>query len=461
MRAVRGVDVCHRAGVQSQGNVQSLPFPAVDVVDVGARLHLDGRGGGIHQPGVAAAQADQVMMDPAHGLAQRGQRRWRVGKGGAHFVVAPFPVGLDALEGLFVAVVDGRDAPHGEENGGGQGGLVVADAAGNAGDIVVADEGHRHEAGQEVIVARQTPVQLEEVALQRRAPGGLPQLVLGDGIHAGASHDVRIVAVYDLADDPGVGEFGAHAWQHLGPEFGLDGIGGVQTPGRGAAPQPVAHDIDHPIDDGRGIVVERGQRLVAFEVVVMDAGFGAVDAEQGLGSGIVARQRGLKARMPDTHMVEHAIEHQVDAAFLAGAGQMVEGGVVTQPAVDAVEIQRVVAVAFGLEDGPQGQAVGAQADQVVEPRQQAVQPGGQRPFLGRGAYGGPGKAQGIDMPPDGVVDPAGHGASLPEGGPWGPRLVHLIRGWQGFPECRLVFALPCQRILSFLPTAARPAAAAG
>ena len=106
-------------------------------------------------------------MNLAHGLAQGGQRRWRVGKGGSHFVIAPFPVGLDALEGLFVAVVDGRDATDGEENGGGQGGLVVADAAGNAGDIVVAD-GHRHEAGQKVVVALQAPVQLEEVALQRR-----------------------------------------------------------------------------------------------------------------------------------------------------------------------------------------------------------------------------------------------------------------------------------------------------
>ena len=259
MRAVRGVDVCHRAGVQSQGDAQSLPFfPAVDVVDVGAIFHLDGRGGGIHQPGVAAAQPDQVMMNLAHGFAQGGQRRWRVGKGGPHLVIAPFSVGLDALEGLFVAVVDGRDAPHGEEDGGSQGGLVVANAAGNAGDIVVADEGHRHEAAQEVVVALQTPVQLEEVALQRRAPGGLPQLVLGDGIHAGAAHDVRIVAVYHFADDPGVGEFGAHAWQHLGPEFGLDGIGGIQTPGRGAASQPVAHDIDHPIDDGRGFVIEGG-----------------------------------------------------------------------------------------------------------------------------------------------------------------------------------------------------------
>ena len=158
-------------------------------------------------------------------------------------------------------------------------------------------------------------------------------------------------------------------------------------------------------------MIEGRQGLVALEVVVMDAGFGAVDAEHGLGSGIIARQRGLKARMPNPHMVEHAIEHQMDAAFLAGAGQMVEGGVVAQPAVDAVEIQRVVAVAFGLEDGPQGQAVGAQFDQVVEPRQQAVQPGGQCPFLRRGAYGRPGKAQGIDMPPDGVVDPAGHGVS--------------------------------------------------
>ena len=94
--------------------------------------------------------------------------------------------------------------------------------------------------------------------------------------------------MYHFADDPGVGELGAHARQHLCPEFGFDGIGGIQTPGRGAASQPVAHDIDHPIDDGRGIVVEGGQRLVALEVVVVDTGFGTVDAEHGLGGGIVA-----------------------------------------------------------------------------------------------------------------------------------------------------------------------------
>ena len=179
-------------------------------------------------------------------------------------------------------------------------------------------------------------------------------------------------------------------------------------------------------------MIEGGQRLVALEVVVVDAGFGAVDAEHRLGVGVVARERSLEQRVAGADVVEDAIEHQVDAAFLAGAGQPIKGGIVAQAGVDAEEIHGVVAVALGLEDGPQGQAVGAQFDEVVEPRQQAVQSGRQRPFLGRGTYGCTGKAQGVDMPPDGVIDPAGHGASSLKVGR-GARNVPVYSRWQDPP----------------------------
>ena len=54
--------------------------------------------------------------------------------------------------------------------------------AGDARDVVVADEGLRHEGVEELVVPCQRPGELPEVAVADRAPDRLPQLVLGDRV---------------------------------------------------------------------------------------------------------------------------------------------------------------------------------------------------------------------------------------------------------------------------------------
>ena len=58
----------------------------------------------------------------------------------------------------------------------------VVQLAGDPGDVVVADEGHRHEVVEKLVVPHQRPVELVEVAVVEAAPDRLPQLVLGDRV---------------------------------------------------------------------------------------------------------------------------------------------------------------------------------------------------------------------------------------------------------------------------------------
>ena len=83
----------------------------------------------------------------------------------------------------------------------------VVELAGDAGDVVVADERHRHEGVEEFVVPLQRPVELVEVAVVEAAPDRLPQLVLGHGVERRRRAPCAgVVAVDDLADEPRVGD---------------------------------------------------------------------------------------------------------------------------------------------------------------------------------------------------------------------------------------------------------------
>ena len=170
-----------------------------------------------------------------------------------------------------------------------------------------------------------------------------------------------------------------------------------------------------------GVVIEGGQGLVPLEGGVAGAGLpgivpdgaaptgGVIEAEEAalLSPGAGGPEEGvLGADVP-----EDAVEHEGQAPGAAGLGETIEGGVVTQAGVDAQMVGGVVAVSGGGEDRPERQAVGAELDGVVEPGLQAVQARGGA-GLGQGcarfgADGGAGGTQGVDLPPDGVVDPGG------------------------------------------------------
>ena len=163
-----------------------------------------------------------------------------------------------------------------------------------------------------------------------------------------------------------------------------------------------------------GVVVEGGQGLMPLEGGVAGAGrsgivpaSGVVEAEEAalLSPGAGGPEEGvLGADVP-----EDAVEHEGQAPGAAGLGETVEGGVITQAGVDAQVVGGVVAVGGGGEDRPERQTVGTELDGVVEPGLQAIQARGGAGLGQRrsrfGADGGAGGAEGVDLPPDGVVDP--------------------------------------------------------
>ena len=96
-------------------------------------------------------------------------------------------------------------------------------------------------------------------------------------------------------------------------------------------------------------MVEGGQLLVALPV-------GA------------AREAFRNKRVRGGNVVEHAVEHDFDAAAVALGHEPVEVVVGAEARVDAVVIERVITVADGFKDGAEQQAVAAELDEVIQPR---------------------------------------------------------------------------------------------
>ena len=141
----------------------------------------------------------------------------------------------------------------------------IGDLTGDAGDVVVPDERHRHERLDERVVATQRVVEFVEVAVVEAAPDGLPQLVLGDRVERGGLHDRRVVAVNHLADEPGVGNSTRAPGGARGPRTGPEPR--MRRPAasrrrRGAASATSRRRV---VDDVRVVVVQRDQTVVTLE----------------------------------------------------------------------------------------------------------------------------------------------------------------------------------------------------
>ena len=67
----------------------------------------------------------------------------------------------------------------------------------------------------------------------------------------------------------------------------------------------------------------------------------------------VAGERVPKRRERAPNMVEHAVEHHADAPVTACIDQPVECGVIAEPRIDAIVVDRVVPVGLGREHRPQ------------------------------------------------------------------------------------------------------------
>ena len=183
-------------------------------------LQVKGLGPGIDQPWMPAAQSYQLLVSSQRRTAPGSEFGRRVGESRADCVVPAETILLDAEEGLFVAVIDGRYSRDGHEDRQRGDCPVGSHSAGDTGDIVVADESVRDEGTEKLVVAAQGMVQFEQVAVVDTGPDGLPQFVLGYGVDAGLGNERAVVTVQHLPEQPSIGMAGSHSLHHLGPELG-------------------------------------------------------------------------------------------------------------------------------------------------------------------------------------------------------------------------------------------------
>jgi len=135
------------------------------------------------KPGVAAPHADQVHAADIYRPPERRKIRRQSGKGRTDRIVAAGAVFLDAAKRLLVAGIDRRRAAAGQQNDERVRQLpFVGQLARDARDVVIADEGERHERIQPGIMPIKRPAEFKEIAIVQRAPDSLPELVLGDRI---------------------------------------------------------------------------------------------------------------------------------------------------------------------------------------------------------------------------------------------------------------------------------------
>src|SRR5690606_36330509 len=217
--------------------------------------------------------------------------------------------------------------------------------------------------------------------------------------------DLRIVAVDDLAHEPGIGEPCPDALDDRPPELRRDGVSGVKSPAVYAALQPVGHDVgDVGGDLGFG-VVQRDEAVVALECAQI--GVEPLPVRGLVAFGGDGREPGEAS--PD--MVEDTVEQDTDALLRRLGKESLQVVLVAEPGVDPVVVNGVVAMSLRGEHRPEREPIAAEPDKVVEPAAEPPQPSRRRPALAAPALTvpagyGPGEAEGIDMPPDGVLGPA-------------------------------------------------------
>ena len=125
----------------------------------------------------------------------------------------------------------------------------VLQLAGDPGDVVVADERHRHEASRNSLCRASAWSSSWKLPSFRLLQIAFHSSYWVTESNAASRDACRVVAVDDFADEPRVGELLAHPRQHLRPEPVGNGVGGVEPPAVGAAAQPVHHHVDDVVDD--------------------------------------------------------------------------------------------------------------------------------------------------------------------------------------------------------------------
>ena len=309
---------------------------------------------------------------------------------------------------------------------------LVRDLAGDAGDVVVAEEGLRRRRPGERRVAAEGVGQLPHVGVDQAAPGRLPQLVLGDRVQPGRLGDRGVVAVDDLAEEPAARPRGTGGVGHVPQERRRDGVGGVQAPRGDAGAGPPLERAEHEVPHGR-LVGGRGRRARRAPRRCRSRARCPGPAQPS--SGQVSRNHDAygedgpcastswKAGCSRPDVVEHPVQGHGDAALPRRRDQVREVVGVAQARVDPQVVDGVVAVAGAGEDGAEQQPVGPERDDVVEPALQARQPVDDRGAVGQRLGLRPEEAERVQVPPQPRRAPGGAGRAAHAQPPAGTRAV--------------------------------------
>ena len=219
---------------------------------------------------------------------------------------------------------------------------------------MVTNKRHGGEGIQKVVVARQTPIELEEIGIVDRTPDGFPQFVLRHGVNVRLADIGCVVTMNNLPNKPCIGEFFTHSRHNLCPKFSGNLIGGIKTPPRHTSPHPVQHHLNHKIHNALVGVVKFHQPFVPLK------------SAEGRSSCIVPRH--MKHRLMITgrplfdylsnqrvgaaDMVKHTIKNHRNALVSAHINEVNNIIFSTQSRVNSKVINSVIAVGFCVENRP-------------------------------------------------------------------------------------------------------------
>ena len=241
--------------------------------------------------------------------------------------------------------------------------LWAQQRTGDPGHIMISDEGLRHEPLEEPVVALQRPFQFMEVPVVETAPDGLPQFVLSHRVHPGVIDETAVVAMDHFGDEPGFGVGLPHPRQHLLPEGGRHGVGGVESPPVGPAVEPVPHHLDRVVGHSRIAVIQGDQVAVAFE----GAEPARAPPEPVGGGGITVLDCPPVLGEIDADVIENPVQQDPQTSAVSLCHKPFEVPVVPESGVESEMVGGVVTVCPGGEHRTQGDSRDAEPNRVVEP----------------------------------------------------------------------------------------------
>ena len=327
---------------------------------------------------VAVAQCAALAVRLRHrgdGVGQRVPLR-RVERG-AQRVVALLLVSLRAP---FAAVIDARNARHAEEQRVDEGQMAaVLEDGRDARHIMVVDEREQMFAAVQRPVFRAELAQqgvgdLEQIVAVHRGIQTLVALVIRAGVQQTVPDELIVVAVQQFADEEEIRAERVAERAELTEKILVEAVGDVQPQTVDAEfLLPQADAVEQMMHDVGIAQIELYQLVVSFPALVPEAVvIVRIALERDVEPVLVGRVPFFLLYVPErpeaaADMVEHAVQHDLDAVLMQSLAYGCEIGVRAEAAVHLSEVAGIVAVTVGFEDRGEINGVAAETRDVLGP----------------------------------------------------------------------------------------------